>query len=114
MLHFVTCNQRLRLRISRTLSSVTTGTISSAGIGSGLDVNSIVTKLMAVEQQPLTKLQRTGQNLHKEKFTEEVLYGEEQKISPLSSYFELMDRLIPNFLGVISPQKVRGTRVLLR
>ena len=57
---------------------------------------------------------RTGQNLHKEKFTEEDLYGEEQKISPLSSYFELMDRLIPNFLGVISPQKVRGTRVLLR
>ena len=56
---------------------------------------------------------RTGQLLHKEKFTEEVLYGEEQKISPLSSYFELMDRLLPNFLGVISPQKIRGTRVLL-
>jgi hypothetical protein len=52
--------------------------------------------------------------LHKEKFTEEVMYGDEQKISPLSSYFELMDRLLPNFLGVISPQKVRGTRVLLR
>jgi hypothetical protein len=57
---------------------------------------------------------RTGQTLHKEKFTEEVLYGEDQKISPLSSYFELMDRLLPNFLGVISPQKIRGTRVLLR
>jgi hypothetical protein len=57
---------------------------------------------------------RTGLLLHKEKFTEEVLYGEEQKISPLSSYFELMDRLLPNFLGVISPQKIRGTRVLLR
>jgi hypothetical protein len=57
---------------------------------------------------------RTGQLLHKEKFTEEVLYGEEQKVSPLSSYFELMDRLLPNFLGVISPQKIRGTRVLLR
>ena len=57
---------------------------------------------------------RTGQSLHKEKFTEEVLYGEEQKVSPLSSYFELMDRLLPNFLGVISPQKIRGTRVLLR
>ena len=57
---------------------------------------------------------RTGLSLHKEKFTEEVLYGEEQKISPLSSYFELMDRLIPNFLGVISSQRVRGTRVLLR
>ena len=57
---------------------------------------------------------RTGQTLHKEKFTEEVLYGEEQKISPLSSYFELMDRLLPNFLGVISPQRIRGTRVLLK
>ena len=57
---------------------------------------------------------RTGQTLHKEKFTEEVLYGEDQKISPLSAYFELMDRLLPNFLGVISPQKIRGTRVLLR
>lgn len=57
---------------------------------------------------------RTGETLHKEKFTEEVMYGEDQKTSPLSSYFELMDRLLPNFLGVISPQKVRGTRVLLR
>ena len=57
---------------------------------------------------------RTGETLHKEKFTEEVLYNEDQKTSPLSSYFELMDRLLPNFLGVISPQKVRGTRILLR
>jgi len=32
-------------------------TVSSAGIGSGLDVNSIVTQLMAVERQPLTALQ---------------------------------------------------------
>jgi flagellar hook-associated protein 2 len=32
-------------------------TISSAGIGSGLDVNSIVTQLMAIEKQPLTVLQ---------------------------------------------------------
>jgi hypothetical protein len=57
---------------------------------------------------------RTGETLHKEKFTEEVLYNEDQKVSPLSSYFELMDRLLPNFLGVISPQKIRGTRVLLQ
>jgi hypothetical protein len=57
---------------------------------------------------------RTGETLHKEKFTEEVLYAEEQKVSALSSYFELMDRLLPNFLGVISPQRIRGTRVLLR
>ena len=32
-------------------------TISSAGIGSGLDVNSIITQLMAIEQKPLTTLQ---------------------------------------------------------
>jgi len=56
---------------------------------------------------------RTGATLHKEKFTEEVLYGEDQKISPLSAYFELMDRLLPNFLGVLTPQRIRGTRVLL-
>jgi flagellar hook-associated protein 2 len=31
-------------------------TISSAGIGSGLDINGLITKLMAVEQQPLTAL----------------------------------------------------------
>ena len=57
---------------------------------------------------------RTGELIHKEKFTEEVLYGVDQRISPLSSYFELMDRLLPNFLGVISPQKIRGTRILLK
>ena len=41
----------------------TTGTISSAGIGSGLDVNSIVTQLMAVERQPLTALQTKATTL---------------------------------------------------
>ena len=36
------------------------GTISSAGVGSGLDVNSIITSLLNVEKLPLTKLQSTG------------------------------------------------------
>ena len=31
--------------------------ISAAGVGSGLDVGSIVSQLMAVERQPLTRLQ---------------------------------------------------------
>ena len=57
---------------------------------------------------------KTGETVHKERFTEEVLYSEDQRVSALSSYFELMDRLLPNFLGVITPQKIRGTRVLLR
>ena len=57
---------------------------------------------------------KTGEVVHKERFSEEVLYAEDQRISALSSYFELMDRLLPNFLGVITPQRIRGTRVLLR
>jgi hypothetical protein len=32
----------------------------------------------------------------------------------LSSYFELMDKLIPSFLNALSTQKVRGTRILLK
>jgi flagellar hook-associated protein 2 len=38
-----------------TISS--TGSISSAGVGSGLDVESIVTKLMAIERAPVDRLQ---------------------------------------------------------
>ena len=56
---------------------------------------------------------KTGELLHKERFSEEVLYAEDQRISPLSSYFELMDRLIPTFLSTLSSQKVKGTRILL-
>ena len=40
-----------------------TGSISSAGIGSGLDVSSIVSSLMAVETQPLTKLQTVASTM---------------------------------------------------
>ena len=38
-------------------------TISSAGIGSGLDVNSIVTQLVALEKQPLTSLALKATNV---------------------------------------------------
>jgi len=41
---------------SSTLGSSNAGAITSPGIGSGLDVNTIVAKLMAVEQRPLTLL----------------------------------------------------------
>lgn len=37
--------------------------ISSAGIGSGLDVSSIVTQLMSIEKQPLTQLQTKATSL---------------------------------------------------
>ena len=44
----------------------------------------------------------------------EVLYNAQQNTPALSSYFELMDRLMPSFLNALSTQKIRGTRVLLK
>jgi hypothetical protein len=55
---------------------------------------------------------RTGTVMHSENFREEVLYNANQSTPALSSYFELMDRLIPSFLSTLSSQKIKGTRVL--
>ncbi len=41
-----------------------TGSITSAGIGSGLDVDTIVTKLMAIEGRPLTLLQTAATGIN--------------------------------------------------
>ena len=57
---------------------------------------------------------RTGAVMHSENFREEVLYNANQSTPALSSYFELMDRLIPSFLSALSSQKIKGTRVLLQ
>ena len=57
---------------------------------------------------------RTGEQLYSESFREEVLYNSNQQTPALSSYFELMDRLLPTFLNTLSAQKIRGTRVLLK
>ena len=57
---------------------------------------------------------RTGATLHTESLHEEILYSSQQNTPALSSYFELMDKVIPTFLGTLSSQKIRGTRVLLR
>jgi hypothetical protein len=56
---------------------------------------------------------RTGVQLYSESFYEEALYAESQNTPALSSYFELMDKLLPAFLNTLSTQKIRGTRVLL-
>jgi hypothetical protein len=57
---------------------------------------------------------RTGETLHSETFREEILYNSNQQTPALSSYFELMDRLLPAFLNTLSAQKIKGTRVLLK
>jgi hypothetical protein len=56
---------------------------------------------------------RTGTTLHSQNFTESILYDANRQTPALSSYFELMDKLIPNFLSTLSSQKVKGTRILL-
>lgn len=57
---------------------------------------------------------RTGAQIYSETRKEEVLYNAQQDTPALSSYFELMDRIVPDFLGALSTQKIKGTRVLLK
>jgi hypothetical protein len=57
---------------------------------------------------------RTGATMHQEGYREEILYPSQSNTPALSSYFELMDRLVPNFLSALSSQKIKGTRVLLK
>ena len=56
---------------------------------------------------------RTGAQIHSEAFYEEALYNEGTNTPALSSYFELMDKLMPGFLNALSTQRIRGTRTLL-
>ena len=56
----------------------------------------------------------TGATLYTERHREEILYDSSQNTPALSSYFELMDRLLPSFLGTLSTESIRGTRILLR
>jgi hypothetical protein len=57
---------------------------------------------------------RTGAILYSESYREEILYPQQQSVPALSTYFELMDRVVPSFLSTLSAQKIRGTRVLLK
>ena len=57
---------------------------------------------------------RTGTVMHSTTAREEILYNANKATPALSSYFELMDRLIPSFLSTLSSQKIKGTRVLLQ
>jgi hypothetical protein len=57
---------------------------------------------------------RTGAIVYSETFHEEILYPNSQSVPALSTYFELMDRVMPSFLSTLSAQKIRGTRILLK
>jgi hypothetical protein len=57
---------------------------------------------------------RSGAQMPGEKFREERLYNQNDNTPALSSYFELMDEMVPRFLNTLSTQKVRGSRVLIK
>jgi hypothetical protein len=57
---------------------------------------------------------RTGTQLYSDSYREETLYSSTQNTPALSSYFELMDRLVPGFLNTLSTQKIKSTRVLIK
>ncbi len=57
---------------------------------------------------------RSGAQIHAEALREERLYNQNDNTPALSSYFELMDEIIPRFLSTLSTQKVRGSRVLIK
>lgn len=57
---------------------------------------------------------RTGATIYSEAHREEILYAAQQNTPALSSYFELMDRIMPEFLSALSIQNIRGTRVLMK
>ena len=56
----------------------------------------------------------TGATVYSERHREEILYDASQNTPALSSYFELMDRLLPSVLGAFSNQSISGTRTLLK
>ena len=56
----------------------------------------------------------SGATLYTERHREEILYDSQQNTPALSSYFELMDRLLPSLLATLATESIRGTRILLR
>ena len=57
---------------------------------------------------------RTGATMYSESYREEILYNAQQNTPALSSYFELMDKLLPGFLNTLSTQKIKGLRILTK
>ena len=57
---------------------------------------------------------RSGAQIYSEALREERLYNQNDNTPALSSYFELMDEIVPRFLSTLSTQKVRGSRVLIK
>ena len=100
----------LGLRAARAGSRTTRSAAASRGAGPHLH------GAQGLRAAPDLHLHRRPdrRNLHSETFREEILYNANQQTPALSSYFELMDRLLPAFLNTLSAQKIKGTRTLLK
>jgi flagellar hook-associated protein 2 len=62
-------------------------TLQSLGVGSGLDVNSIISQLMAIERQPLQRMQKAAQGVQ----SQISLYGQLQsKVDALGSAAQVL------------------------
>ena len=57
---------------------------------------------------------RTGGVLHSDTYYQEVVHRRTQRVSTLSCYFELMDRIVPAVLTTVTDQTVQVPRVLLK
>ncbi|MBY0493362.1 MAG: hypothetical protein K2Y23_04035 [Cyanobacteria bacterium] len=57
---------------------------------------------------------RTGAIIHADTFQEQTSYAPTQNVPALSSYFELIGRVVPAVLGTVSDHSVVGSRALLR
>lgn len=57
---------------------------------------------------------RTGSIMHSESFQEQTVSSESQRVPALSAYFQLMDRVVPEFLGTFTNHKVRGYRAFVK
>lgn len=57
---------------------------------------------------------RSGVQIYSEALREERLYNQNDNTPALSSYFELMDEIIPRFLSTLSTQRVKGSRLLIK
>ena len=57
---------------------------------------------------------RSGAQIHSEEWHAELLYDKNYAPTALSSYFDLMDGIMPKFLNTVSAQKRRTVRVLLK
>ena len=55
----------------------------------------------------------TGGVIHTERFREEVLYPESVQVPALAGYFELMDRIMADFLQILTPLRLAVHRTFL-